>query len=131
MSPALPSAYSKGSLLICKSDADYDRAIATAGKSLICIDCYAEWCRPCKQIEPTIHRLAREYPDVVFIKVDVDSCTKTKAALRVMAMPTFIFMKEGKKRGEFMGASVDLLIKGLKNNGSVGMLDYCCSCTMM
>ncbi len=33
----------------------------------------AEWCGPCKRIMPDIIKLAKEYPDVYFLDVDVDN----------------------------------------------------------
>ena len=36
------------------------------------IDFTAEWCGPCKLIEPVIQEFAAKYTDVEFIKIDVD-----------------------------------------------------------
>ena len=36
------------------------------------IDFSADWCGPCKFIEPAVHDLATEFSDVEFIKIDVD-----------------------------------------------------------
>lgn len=35
-------------------------------------DFFATWCGPCKQIGPYVPTLAGEFPNCVFVKVDVD-----------------------------------------------------------
>ena len=110
----------------CNCDADYEAALREAGKSLVVVDAFAEWCGPCRQIAPTFAALSGEYEDVAFLKVDVDACPRTKAALGIMAMPTFVFMQEGKRVGGFPGASERLLRKGLDNNGRVSVCSYVC-----
>lgn len=35
----------------------------------------AEWCAPCKAVEPMYKKLAKEYPDLCLVTVDVDVFT--------------------------------------------------------
>ena len=49
--------------------------------------------------------LSEEYPDVVFLKVDVDENTETAAKYSVSAMPTFVFIKGGEVVDRLMGAN--------------------------
>jgi len=59
----------------------------------------------------------------VFIKVDVDKVPAIARRLKVMAMPTFVFLKRGHRVGGFMGASEGKLREGLESDGAVS--DIC------
>jgi hypothetical protein len=46
-------------------------------------------CGPCKMFAPIFERLANEYPQAQFVKVDVDQLEDVAAQAGVSAMPTF------------------------------------------
>ncbi|OEU14648.1 thioredoxin-like protein [Fragilariopsis cylindrus CCMP1102] len=111
-------------VVYCSNEQEYFQAIESAGPhKLVVVDCYAEWCPPCKQIAPVFDALARENSqttnDIVFVKVDVDKVPTIKSILGVWAMPSFFFLKDGNKVGSFMGANENLLRKGIANDGYV------------
>ena len=39
----------------------------------VVVDFFAEWCGPCKVLAPKLDELSKQYSDIVFLKVDVDS----------------------------------------------------------
>jgi len=53
--------------------------------------------------------LARAETNVVFLKVDVDECEEIAIEYNVESMPTFVFIKNGKKVDTFSGANKDRL----------------------
>eukprot|EP00586_Coscinodiscus_wailesii_P018464 CAMPEP_0172498256 /NCGR_PEP_ID=MMETSP1066-20121228/111308_1 /TAXON_ID=671091 /ORGANISM="Coscinodiscus wailesii, Strain CCMP2513" /LENGTH=125 /DNA_ID=CAMNT_0013271471 /DNA_START=293 /DNA_END=670 /DNA_ORIENTATION=- len=56
----------------------------------------AEWCQPCKKINPFYSSLsARHYPSVNFVTVDVDDWDEIAAECRVSMMPTFCLFRDG------------------------------------
>ncbi|KIN00457.1 hypothetical protein OIDMADRAFT_19531 [Oidiodendron maius Zn] len=74
-------------------------------KRIVLIDAFAEWCGPCKAIEPVVNKLAKQYADVVhFIQVDVDESPDVAQELNIRAMPTFTIFKDGEKFDELVGA---------------------------
>jgi len=38
----------------------------------VIVDFTATWCGPCQRIGPEFVKMAEQYPDCVFVKVDVD-----------------------------------------------------------
>ncbi|KAE8713523.1 Thioredoxin H2 [Hibiscus syriacus] len=71
---------------------------------LVVIDFSANWCGPCKMMEPTIEEYANMYDDVEFLKIDVDTLPDVAGELKVDAMPTFVLVKKGKEVCRLVGA---------------------------
>ena len=62
---------------------------AASGQHLL-VDCYANWCPPCRAAAPVYAQLSREYfRSCVFAKVDVDRAPDVARLLNIHAMPTF------------------------------------------
>ena len=74
---------------------------------LVVIDFTATWCGPCKMVGPKFVELAPEFPNTVFVKIDVDQNADAAEACNITAMPTFQFYKGGSKVQEVVGASID------------------------
>jgi thioredoxin 1 len=68
------------------------------------VDFTATWCGPCKMIGPYFEELAAKFPDVEFVKVDVDELDDVAAACGISAMPTFQLYSNGVMVKEMCGA---------------------------
>ena len=87
------------------SEAQYHAAVKDAGTKLVVVDVSAEWCRPCKMIEPVFVELAQAYRGkVVFLKIDGDECRSLAQELGVTGYPTFLFFVQGSQVDKFSGA---------------------------
>ena len=81
----------------------------------VVIDFYATWCGPCKRIAPVFEDLADKfYPKIQFLKVDVDESPELVDKFDVHAMPTFVFLKDGKIVKRVEGADMVELEAGFK-----------------
>ncbi|XP_057427815.1 thioredoxin H-type-like [Lotus japonicus] len=78
-------------------------------KKLIVVDFTASWCGPCRFIAPILAEIAKKLPHVVFLKVDVDELKTVAEEWNVEAMPTFLFLKEGKAVDKVVGAKKEEL----------------------
>jgi len=83
---------------------EFNNAITAAGTKLVIIDFSASWCGPCKAIAPVFAQFSHKYPNIVFLKIDVDEITQIAEAAGVRGVPTFVFMKNGVKLESFSGA---------------------------
>ena len=69
------------------------------------LDCWAEWCGPCRTIGPIIEELAKEMRGkVVFGKLNVDENMQTANKYRISAIPTLLIFKNGKLIDKLLGA---------------------------
>ncbi|XP_049924053.1 thioredoxin isoform X1 [Epinephelus moara] len=94
---------------------DFNAILKEAGDKLVVVDFTASWCGPCKQIGPHFEELSNkaENKNVIFLKVDVDDAQEVAAEWEIRAMPTFIFLKNGEKVMEVVGADRVKLGKNL------------------
>lgn len=72
---------------------------------LFILDCWAEWCGPCRMIGPIIEQLAAEMKGrAVFGKLNVDQNMQTANKYRISAIPTLMIFKNGKLIDKLVGA---------------------------
>ncbi|CAN0861472.1 Protein MICRORCHIDIA 2 [Linum grandiflorum] len=69
----------------------------------------ATWCGPCRLMSPFLAEIAKKLPTVTFLKVDVDELKTVAADWAVEAMPTFMFVKDGKFLNKVVGANKEEL----------------------
>ena len=78
----------------------------------VVVDFYADWCGPCKMIEPVIHQLATEYQGrVKFVKVDTDANQEIATQFGIMSIPTVMFFSKGNVEDIVIGAVPSAVLK--------------------
>src|SRR5207253_1869295 len=71
----------------------------------VVVDCWADWCGPCKQFSPVFESLAKQYVGVVkFAKLDTDAEPALAAGLGVQALPTVLMFYKGQLANMVEGA---------------------------
>ena len=102
------------------------RAVLSSDKPVI-IDFYADFCGPCKLVEPTLKRLA-DSDDVKVVKAKLDETPKLQAwirshKLKVSFLPTLVLVRNGKPESSIFGAKQIMNPETLTSfaNGELGV----------
>ena len=75
-----------------------------AGKKPALLDFYADWCGPCRMVAPIIEEIAREHPEYVVGKINVDESPELAQRYGVFSIPTLAVVKGGRIAGRMTGA---------------------------
>ena len=77
------------------SDDTFRTEVLNANQPVL-VDFGAEWCHPCKQLDPIVEQLAEEWVDRVKVyKLDIDANLTTTMNLGIMGVPTLILFIDG------------------------------------
>lgn len=58
------------------------------------VDFFADWCGPCKMLSPVLEEVSKEYPDINFVKVNVDENMELAQEYGIMSIPTVYIFKD-------------------------------------
>ncbi len=85
------------------SDATFQAEVLQSQQPVL-VDFWAEWCQPCKMLEPIVADLATEYGARIKVaKLDVDANPETAGRFGVMSIPTLILFKSGAEAQRLVG----------------------------
>jgi thioredoxin 1 len=70
----------------------------------VLLDFSAEWCGPCKRLQPIVEAIAVEYADRLRVAhLDIDKAQATAVKYGIMSVPTVLFFKGGKVQDQLLG----------------------------
>jgi len=86
------------------TDASFDRDVLTSDIPVL-VDFWAEWCGPCRMMEPTINAVATAYAGRVKVgKLNVDDNGGTAMRYNIRGIPTLLLFKGGQVVDQRVGA---------------------------
>ncbi|WP_374173941.1 thioredoxin domain-containing protein [Flavobacterium tructae] len=81
---------------------EFNNLLKTDKKVLV--DFYAEWCGPCKQMEPYLLKMQKEMADkVVIIRIDVDKNETLATQMKIEQLPTMILYQNKAEKWKNIG----------------------------
>jgi len=74
------------------TDESFDSFVSV--NPVVVVDCYADWCMPCRMMGAVIDALSEEYKGkIVFGKLNVDENMVIPAKYGIMSIPTLLIFK--------------------------------------
>ncbi len=87
------------------TDATFKQEVLEVRGVPVLLDCWAEWCGPCRMIAPVLDELAAESNGRYLItKLNVDENPRTSAQFDIRSIPTMLIFKDGALVDRIIGA---------------------------
>ena len=123
----------QGAPVLAVTDATFVTEVVDRSQTVpVVIDFWAEWCEPCKQLSPTLERLAAEFGGrFLLATVDVDANPQLGQAFQIQSIPTVFAVLKGQPVPLFQGAQPEAQIRAVLTellrvaaaNGVTGTVD--------
>ncbi len=88
------------------TDSDFQNQVLEASKTQpVMVDFWAEWCRPCHMLAPTVEEIARQYSGrLKVVKMNVDENPDTPIRFRIQSIPSLLIFKGSQVADQVVGA---------------------------
>ncbi|MDQ2696187.1 MAG: thioredoxin TrxA [Pseudomonadota bacterium] len=90
--------------IIAVTDDSFETEVLKSDKPVL-VDYWAEWCGPCKSINPILKEIAGKYADRLKIaKLNIDENPKTPPKYGIRGIPTLMLFRDGSVQDTRVGA---------------------------
>jgi thioredoxin 1 len=88
------------------SDANFQAEVIDASNiQPVMVDFWADWCRPCHMLSPTVEEIARENAGKLkVVKMNVDENLNSPGKFNIRGIPTLLVFKGGQLADQIVGA---------------------------
>jgi thioredoxin 1 len=88
------------------SDANFQAEVIDASNTQpVMVDFWADWCRPCHMLSPTVEEIARENAGKLkVVKMNVDENLNSPGKFNIRGIPTLLVFKGGQLADQIVGA---------------------------
>jgi thioredoxin 1 len=98
----LGSAQAEGKIKYVTTKAELQKELKS--KKVILVDFYADWCGPCRQLEPNLEKLVKTHSEKVqVVKVNVDKARELAKEYNIRSIPAMFTLKDGKVVNQAFG----------------------------
>lgn len=88
------------------TDASFESDVIEASKTQpVMVDFWADWCRPCHMLTPTVEEVAREHAGKIkVVKLNIDDNMGVPGKFNIRGIPTLLLFKGGQVADQIVGA---------------------------
>jgi thioredoxin 1 len=88
------------------TDGNFQAEVIEASKAgPVMVDFWADWCRPCHMLAPTVDEIAQQYTGKLKVfKMNVDENNSTPFQFNIRGIPTLLVFKGGQVVDQLVGA---------------------------
>ena len=92
--------------ILAATDGNFESEVLSASKTQpVLVDFWAEWCRPCHMLAPTVAEIANDYAGKIKVmKLNVDEALKATGHYNIRGIPTILVFKDGQVVEQIVGA---------------------------
>jgi thioredoxin 1 len=94
---------------------DKVKELQSQGKTVL-VDYWAKWCGPCKSLIPRLEGFESQFPNVIFVKMDVDKNMDYALDMGVRSVPTVIIYDGDKLINRSQGIQPEGFYKDILKN---------------
>jgi thioredoxin 1 len=98
--------------MIHLTDDDLDTLIKNSTTPVL-VDFWAEWCGPCKALNPILEEIDKANPNITIIKCNIDDNPKTAQANGILGIPTLNYYINAELRSSIVGLTTKKSINSL------------------
>ncbi|KAK9766597.1 glutaredoxin [Basidiobolus ranarum] len=108
-----------------QSDEQYQQIYTENRDKTIVLNFWASWAAPCSQMNEVFAELASKYSSFLFIKVEAEAFSDISEDYEIAAVPSFVFVKDGKILARVEGANAPELNQTVEKYAKLsGISDY-------
>uniref|UniRef100_A0A3B3TEQ2 Glutaredoxin 3 n=1 Tax=Paramormyrops kingsleyae TaxID=1676925 RepID=A0A3B3TEQ2_9TELE len=100
------------------SQQQFEDLLNRAGSLLSVVHFSAPWAPQCEQMSGVLEELAKEHPQVTFVKLEAEAVPEVSEKYEISSVPTFLFFKSGGKIDRLDGAHAPELTKKVQRLAS-------------
>lgn len=93
-------------------------ALILNNSGFLLIDCYAEWCGPCKQFVTMVEKqVANPFPsNLQVVKVEISELESFKSKYGIKSVPTFLLFEDDVLISTIFASDLTKVLQWIRNN---------------
>lgn len=84
------------------TQAEFDEVVLKSDVPVL-VDFFAEWCGPCKMMEPILNQVSEEITGAKIVGIDVDAAEGLAITYGISNIPCMILFKNGEEADRIVG----------------------------